>query len=205
MSKKNDFERYLNNRGVPVHDCKENGGRVSSLAKYGTWLRRNHNQEFSTGFNDWAGRGQKMYAVPFVQIRMVREGSLPYVGNQFDAVKVVKPLFNGACHEMCIVMGLDIQSNPTCVSIVTTGLVNECICDMAAVFKPLLLSNSSSFIFFHNHPANSLEPSRQDLNLSRNLESAGKIMNINMVDNIIVDSMVDNSYSIKNSSMRKIS
>jgi hypothetical protein len=50
---KADFERNLNELGIPEDDKKSNGGRISDHAKYGTWLRRNDPIVFNLGFSDF--------------------------------------------------------------------------------------------------------------------------------------------------------
>ena len=49
---KTDYERYLNDLGVPEHDKAENGGRCRTK-NYGTWLRRNYPIAFNLGYEEY--------------------------------------------------------------------------------------------------------------------------------------------------------
>jgi hypothetical protein len=47
---KNDYEKYLNEIGIPEDDKYSNGGRIPDRCKYGTWLRRNDPIAFNVGY-----------------------------------------------------------------------------------------------------------------------------------------------------------
>lgn len=50
---KKDFEKLLNELGIPNDDKKSNGGRIPDHAKYGTWLRRNDPIAFTVAYHDY--------------------------------------------------------------------------------------------------------------------------------------------------------
>jgi hypothetical protein len=52
MTKK-EYEKWLNELGVPDHDLKSFGGRISDTANYGTWLRCNDPIAFEVGYYEW--------------------------------------------------------------------------------------------------------------------------------------------------------
>jgi DNA repair protein RadC len=45
---------------------------------------------------------------------------------------------------------------------------------------------ASGIILCHNHPSGNLNPSQQDLDITRKLVAAGKLLEINVLDHIIV-------------------
>ncbi|MEO6814307.1 MAG: JAB domain-containing protein, partial [Ginsengibacter sp.] len=45
---------------------------------------------------------------------------------------------------------------------------------------------ATSLILCHNHPSGSLRPSRQDEELTEKLRAAGKLLEIQVVDHVIV-------------------
>ena len=53
---RHNYEVYLDELGVPEHDKKSNGGRISDYANYGAWLRRNDPIAFECGYSDWKDR-----------------------------------------------------------------------------------------------------------------------------------------------------
>jgi len=56
------------------------------------------------------------------------------------------------------------------------------------VFRPALCSASASIILLHNHPSGDIEPSADDLAVTKRLEQAGAILGIDLVDHIIFTS-----------------
>jgi hypothetical protein len=50
---RHDYEIYLDELGVPEHDKKSNGGRISDSANYGAWLRRKDPIAFEVGYREW--------------------------------------------------------------------------------------------------------------------------------------------------------
>lgn len=49
-----------------------------------------------------------------------------------------------------------------------------------------ILSNANSIMLFHTHPSGSLNPSREDIAMTDQLQKACIIMNIPMIDHIIL-------------------
>jgi DNA repair protein RadC len=54
------------------------------------------------------------------------------------------------------------------------------------VFAKALEVQATSMVLCHNHPSGNLRPSRADEELTAKLKSAGKLMDINVVDHLIV-------------------
>lgn len=53
---KSQYEKHLNDLGIPEDDKKENGGRINGWAKYGTWLRKHDPIAFNVGYDEWANK-----------------------------------------------------------------------------------------------------------------------------------------------------
>ena len=71
---------------------------------------------------------------------------------------------------------------------VSTGGSDATVVDSKLVFKQLILKNAAAFIVCHNHPSDSLSPSAQDRQLTRNLRSAAELFGIRLLDHLIVGS-----------------
>ena len=54
------------------------------------------------------------------------------------------------------------------------------------VFKVAILQNAASIICAHNHPSGDPEPSPEDIELTKNLDLAGKVLGIKILDHIII-------------------
>jgi DNA repair protein RadC len=66
------------------------------------------------------------------------------------------------------------------------GTLDANICHPREVFKYALTQNAASIILIHNHPSGDSEPSKADLEITKRILEAGKIMGIDLLDHIII-------------------
>lgn len=66
------------------------------------------------------------------------------------------------------------------------GTMTGTIVDVRLVLGVALKSSSCNIIISHNHPSGNLKPSSSDRELTTKLKEAGKLMDINILDHIIV-------------------
>lgn len=69
---------------------------------------------------------------------------------------------------------------------ISHGTVNASLVSPREVFQKALLANAVSVIFLHNHPSGDCTPSREDIEITKRLIEAGKILNVEVLDHIIV-------------------
>ena len=68
----------------------------------------------------------------------------------------------------------------------TKGLVNQTPVHPRESFKQAIKDNATCVMFAHNHPSGNLEPSDEDMNITKVLCAAGKILMIPVLDHIII-------------------
>jgi len=73
------------------------------------------------------------------------------------------------------------------------------VADPKKIFKMALDSNPSSIILAHNHPSNNLKPSQNDIDLTKKLKGAGKLLDVEVLDHLIIGN--DSYYSFADESM----
>ena len=73
------------------------------------------------------------------------------------------------------------------------GTINQSIVHPREIFKEAYLSSASGIICMHNHPSGILEPSMEDVKLTKALIKIGKIQGITLVDHLIMGN--DSYYS----------
>lgn len=69
---------------------------------------------------------------------------------------------------------------------VSSGGVAGTVVDCKLVFSTALKACASSIILSHNHPSGNLQPSQEDLNLTKKLIEAGKLLDIRVLDHVII-------------------
>ncbi len=72
------------------------------------------------------------------------------------------------------------------VAEVSVGSLNASIVHPREVFAEAIKNKAASVIFVHNHPSGNPEPSEGDLIVTKRLVDAGKILEIEVVDHIII-------------------
>lgn len=70
--------------------------------------------------------------------------------------------------------------------VVTVGLLNHSLVHPREVFADVITDRAASVILVHNHPSGSLEPSKEDMAITRQLVEAGSILGIKVLDHLIV-------------------
>ena len=69
---------------------------------------------------------------------------------------------------------------------VSVGSLNASIVHPREVFAEAIKNKAASVIFVHNHPSGDPEPSEGDLMITKRLVEAGKILEIEVIDHIII-------------------
>ena len=82
---------------------------------------------------------------------------------------------------------------------ISEGGMAGTVADPKKIFKMALDHNASSLILAHNHPSNSLKPSQNDIDLTKKLKSAGKLLDVAVLDHLIFGH--DSYYSFADESL----
>ena len=69
---------------------------------------------------------------------------------------------------------------------VSKGGVAGTVVDAKMIFKPAVECLASSVILCHNHPSGNRTPSQEDIALTRKIKEAGRALDINVHDHIII-------------------
>lgn len=69
---------------------------------------------------------------------------------------------------------------------VAEGGIADLQIDVRIILQAALLANASSLVLAHNHPSNNLTPSYGDKEMTKMIQEAALVMNINVFDHIIV-------------------
>jgi DNA repair protein RadC len=88
--------------------------------------------------------------------------------------------------EHLVVISLNSANYIVRIHELTTGLVNQTPVHPREAFAMAIEDRAVSVIFVHNHPSGSLEPSPEDISITRVLCAAGKILQIPVLDHIII-------------------
>lgn len=124
-----------------------------------------------------------------VSIRLVKDAPLYSDKPMNTPALVVEALGKELCEmdrEVMCVINIKTNSVPINVSFVSMGTLNSSLVTPRELFKSSILSNAAGILVVHNHPSGSLEPSENDIDLTKRLKLAGDLIGIEVLDHIIV-------------------
>jgi len=96
------------------------------------------------------------------------------------------------------VLSLDSRNKLISIDNVSIGTINANLVHPREVFKTAIQHLAVSIILAHNHPSGDPEPSKADLEITKRIVEAGKIMGIEVVDHIIITKNKFFSFKEKN-------
>ena len=123
-----------------------------------------------------------------VQVQLVREvpQDRPPCESPDDVCQLVKQELAKADRERCLSLMLDARNRVIGIEEVSVGSLNANILHPREIFKSAILANAAAIILAHNHPSGSMDPSDEDLTITKRIQEAGKILGIDVVDHVIV-------------------
>ncbi|HTN21284.1 MAG TPA: JAB domain-containing protein [Pelobium sp.] len=71
---------------------------------------------------------------------------------------------------------------------ISRGGIDGTFVDLKLVFGTAIKAGASNIILAHNHPSGNLRPSHPDINLTRKLVTAGKILEVQIIEHLIITS-----------------
>lgn len=130
-----------------------------------------------------------MHRISQYKLQLVREGSFPYADNVIrepeDAAKIMQQHYDGSDREVFSFIALNVKHRVIGIHDVSVGSLTASVVHPREVFKAALLMNSAAIIIAHCHPSGDTTPSREDLNITRQLMEAGKLLDIPILDHLI--------------------
>ncbi len=88
--------------------------------------------------------------------------------------------------EHFVVLFLNTKNQVSAHETIFIGSLNASIVHPREVFQAAIRRNSASIICMHNHPSGDPTPSPEDIDVTRRLVEAGKILGIEVLDHIII-------------------
>ena len=70
--------------------------------------------------------------------------------------------------------------------VISIGTINANIIHPREVFHPAIASNAAAVVIAHNHPSGEAKPSAEDIEITKQLAEAGKILGIALLDHVII-------------------
>ena len=113
------------------------------------------------------------------------------VTNSKESYKILLPYLADLQTEEFWAIFLNQNNRVLGKSKLSSGGINQSVVDIRVLFKMALEQFATGIIVAHNHPSGNLKPSSEDIKITKQIEEAGKILNIQLLDHLII---TQNSY-----------
>lgn len=110
----------------------------------------------------------------------------PTVQSPADSAALIQDEMEILDHEELFIMLLDRRNKALKIIKLYSGSVSSSQVRIGELFKDAIINNASALIMAHNHPSGDPTPSPDDVALTRAAVQAGKLLDIDVLDHIII-------------------
>lgn len=113
-------------------------------------------------------------------------GERPQVRSPEDVVSILQIEMGLLEQEQLRVVLLNTKNHVLGIPTVYKGSLNTSMIRVAEVFRDAIKENCASIIVAHNHPSGDPTPSPEDVRVTRDLVAAGKLLDIEVLDHLVI-------------------
>lgn len=117
--------------------------------------------------------------------RCMESANYPPLAKPSDVLPIVSDL-RSKKKENFVVFYLNGRNQVILKDTISVGTLNASLVHPREVFEPAIRNIAAGIILIHNHPSGDCSPSEDDIEITKRLEEAGKIIGIEVLDHIIV-------------------
>ena len=110
----------------------------------------------------------------------------PVIHSPADAANILQFFIGSLDHEELWVVNLDTRNRVMNLTALYKGSVNQSQVRVAEVFRQAIVDNSPAILMAHNHPSSDPSPSPDDIALTRAVVQAGKLLDIECLDHLVI-------------------
>lgn len=122
--------------------------------------------------------GKRRRSAEIIQRKSIRSSK--------EAFESVYALASDLSYEKFWIILLDQAQQILRIVEISEGGISGTVADPKKIFRLALETGATNLILCHNHPSGQLKPSEADTHLTQKIFSAGKLLDINVLDHIIV-------------------
>lgn len=116
----------------------------------------------------------------------VTYSSGPVVTNPVDAARLVMTDMHDLEQEQMRIILMNARNVVTGIPTIYMGSVDTTAIRPAELLRPAIISNSRSIILAHNHPSGDPEPSSEDIQLTLDMATACRALEIDFFDHLVI-------------------
>lgn len=110
----------------------------------------------------------------------------PVIRSSHDSFEYIYPEMADLPREEFYVLYLNKANRVLTHRHISSGGVTGTVADIKIILKHAIELLASSFIAVHNHPSGNLKPSQADIELTKKLKEAAKLLDVSLLDHLII-------------------
>lgn len=110
----------------------------------------------------------------------------PRVSTPDDAFHLLKSEMMFLEQEHLRLILLDTRNRVLRTPTIYVGSLNTSVIRVGELFRAAIRENAAAFIIAHNHPSGDPSPSPEDINVTRQIVQAGKLLDVDVLDHIVI-------------------
>jgi DNA repair protein RadC len=110
----------------------------------------------------------------------------PACGSAGEVFRLVEPRLAGLERERFLVLLLDGKHRLRRMEVVSEGTLTTSLVHPREVFRSAVREAAAAVIAVHNHPSGDPEPSPEDLEVTRRLRRAGRLLGVPLLDHVVI-------------------
>ena len=122
-----------------------------------------------------------------------------FVFKASDSAVVFRSLLTNRVQEHFMLICLDSDKRIIKKKVVFLGTINRSLVHPREVFNYAVINDVDTIIIGHNHPSGNIQPSLEDIEITRHLEKGGEIIGVKILDHVIITDT--DFYSFKKNGM----
>ena len=112
----------------------------------------------------------------------------PRISSPEDAANLLLPRLRHLDQEELHVVLLDTRNRVLGMRAIYRGSLNSSMVRIGELFRPAIEAPAAAIVMAHNHPSGDPSPSPEDINVTRQAVQAGKLLDIELLDHLIIGS-----------------
>lgn len=175
------------NIGTKKEGVLEMSSRIIKNYGEGSIMFEKDVKNLSNNFEIPMGKAMQIVACAELGRRFFQKNysSLPVVRTAREVFDYVKDMHNLSKEHL---RGIYLNAHYKVIhdEVISIGTVDGSIIHPREVFKPAIERSAVALILVHNHPSGDITPSQMDIEVTKQLIDAGKLLGVDLIDHVIV-------------------
>jgi DNA repair protein RadC len=139
-----------------------------------------------TKVNDMLAQVRQLHEQINTYLHQCPASERPSISSPADAAELLKPFIGNLDHEELWILVLNRRNKVIQLVKLYQGSVNASQVRVGEVFRQAIIEQASAIIIAHDHPSGDPTPSPDDVAVTRAIVQAGKLLDIDVLDHLVV-------------------